>query len=319
MTPDTRPPVIFLMGPTAAGKTALAFALHEQFPVDVVSVDAAQVYRGLNIGSAKPTAVELARVPHRLIDIRDPAEPYSAAQFRADALCEIKNIVAKGRIPLLVGGTMFYFRALERGLSPLPSADPTIRAALAAEAIQYGWPALHARLVLRDAQTAATIDPHDAQRIQRALEVIEVTGETPSAIKQRRGCDNSSEFPYRPIKIAVAPQDRKYLHARIADRFETMLQAGFIAEVELLFHRGDLTLELPSIRTVGYRQVWQYLEGVLNYNEMQARSVYATRQLAKRQLTWLRSDAEIQWFDSTDTQLMDKSVSWLRHTLSCQD
>lgn len=317
MTTDTRPPVIFLMGPTAAGKTALAFALHAQFPVDVISVDAAQVYRGLNIGTAKPTAAELARVPHRLIDIRDPTEIYSAALFRNDALREIEKIVGQNRIPLLVGGTMFYFRALERGLAALPAADPAIRTALAAEAAQHGWPALHARLALRDAQSAARIDPHDAQRIQRALEIIESSGETPSSIKQRAEVVNPIQFPYRAIKIALTPQDRKILHARIAERFNKMLEAGFIAEVELLFRRGDLTLELPSIRTVGYRQVWRYLEGALNYNEMQARSVYATRQLAKRQLTWLRSDTAVKWFDSTDTQFLDNSVSWLRQTLGC--
>lgn len=309
---DTRPPVIFLMGPTAAGKTALAFALHEALPVDIISVDAAQVYRGLDIGTAKPTAAELARVPHRLIDIRDPAEAYSAAQFRDDAQREIADITARGRIPLLVGGTMFYFRALERGLSTLPSADPATRAVLSAEAAGSGWPALHARLAARDPATAARIDPHDAQRIQRALEIIALTGDTPSSLN--RAAD-AAVFPYRAIKIALAPQSRAQLHARIATRFDAMLHAGLVAEVELLYRRGDLSLELPSVRTVGYRQVWQYLDGALNYNEMAERAVYATRQLAKRQLTWLRGDRAVHWFDTDDTQYLSNSVSWLRQNL----
>ncbi len=309
---DTRPPVIFLMGPTAAGKTALAFALHEALPVDIISVDAAQVYRGLDIGTAKPTAAELARVPHRLIDIRDPAEAYSAAQFRDDAQREIADITARGRIPLLVGGTMFYFRALERGLSTLPSADPATRAVLSAEAAGSGWPALHARLAARDPATAARIDPHDAQRIQRALEIIALTGDIPSSLN--RAAD-AAVFPYRAIKIALAPQARAQLHARIATRFDAMLHAGLVAEVELLYRRGDLSLELPSVRTVGYRQAWQYLDGALNYNEMTERAVYATRQLAKRQLTWLRGDRAVHWFHTDDTQYLSNSVSWLRQNL----
>ena len=308
MTAPVLPPAIFLMGPTGAGKTALAFRLFEQLPVDIISVDAAQVYRGLDIGTAKPTPAELARVPHRLIDIRDPADPYSAAQFCEDALREMAQIVARGRIPLLVGGTMFYFRALERGLSALPTADTSVRARLSAEAAQIGWPALHARLAARDPASALRIEPHDAQRIQRALEIIELTGATASELNRAA---RAYVFPYRAVKLALAPSARSVLHERIAARFHDMLVRGLIAEVELLRQRGDLTLELPALRTVGYRQAWQYLTGLLNYNEMTERAIFATRQLAKRQLTWLRHDPTVAWFDSTDTQCIENSVSWL--------
>lgn len=313
MAAPVLPPAIFLMGPTGAGKTALAFRLFEQLPVDIVSVDAAQVYRGLDIGTAKPTPAELARVPHRLIDIRDPADPYSAAQFCEDALREMAQIAAHGRIPLLVGGTMFYFRALERGLSALPTADTAVRARLSAEAAQIGWPALHARLAARDPASALRIERHDAQRIQRALEIIELTGATPSELNR---AERGHVFPYRAIKLALAPHARSVLHERIAARFRDMLARGLIAEVELLQRRGDLTLELPAVRTVGYRQVWQYLTGLLNYNEMSERAIFATRQLAKRQLTWLRHDPTVVWFDSTDTQCIENSVSWLNVQLT---
>lgn len=309
-TPEL-PPAIFLMGPTAAGKTDLAFALHVELPVEVISVDAAQVYRGMDIGTAKPTPAERARVPHRLIDIRDPADAYSAAQFCADALREMAAITAAGRIPLLSGGTLFYFRALEHGLAELPSADPMLRAEIAARAAESGWSALHAELALLDAASAAKIDPHDAQRIQRALEIVALTGH-PRAHAQPR----AAAFPYRAIKLCIAPAERKLLHARIAARFEAMLARGLIAEVELLYRRGDLTPALPSMRTVGYRQIWAYLAGELNYTDMAARAVFATRQLAKRQLTWLRADPAIQWFESTDTKLLRNSVSWVRQALS---
>lgn len=309
-TPEL-PPAIFLMGPTAAGKTDLTFALHAELPVEVISVDAAQVYRGMDIGTAKPTPAERARVPHRLIDIRDPAEPYSAAQFCTDALREMAAITAAGRIPFLSGGTMFYFRALERGLAELPSADPALRSEIAARAAQVGWPVLHAELAQQDAASAAKIDPHDAQRIQRALEIVAITGR-PRGEAQLQ----AAAFPYRAIKLCVAPTERKTLHERIAARFEAMLARGLVAEVELLYRRGDLTPALPSIRTVGYRQVWAYLAGELNYTDMAARAVFATRQLAKRQLTWLRADAAIQWFESTDTKLVRNSVSWVRQALS---
>jgi tRNA dimethylallyltransferase len=272
------------MGPTATGKTEIALELHARFPVEIVSVDSSQVYRGMDIGTAKPTRAQLARAPHRLIDIRDPSETYSAAEFRADARREMARIRARGKVPLLVGGTMFYFRALEHGLSPLPSAVPAVREALAAEARRVGWPALHARLAGIDPATAARLDPHDAQRIQRALEIHAVTGRAPSALV--RAAPEPSG--YRFLKIALWPVERADLHRRIAARFLQMLEHGLLAEVEGLYARGDLHPGLPSMRTVGYRQVWSFLTKEVNYNEMIERSVAATRQLAKRQMTWLR-------------------------------
>ncbi len=289
-----RPPAIFLMGPTAAGKTALAMALHERLPVDLISVDSSQVYRGLDIGTAKPSRAELERAPHRLIDIRDPADSYSAAQFCADARREMAEIHLAGRIPLLVGGTMFYFRALERGLSPLPSADPVVRARLAEEAGRCGWPELHARLARLDPASAARIGKRDRQRIQRALELVELTGEPPSRLQARA----SAGLPYRVIKLALCPGERATLHARIAERFHAMLEQGLMAEVEALYRRGDLSLELPSMRTVGYRQGWLYLTGRINYHQMIEKGIAATRQFAKRQLTWLRADRTLHWQDS---------------------
>lgn len=279
------------MGPTAAGKTELALALHATLPVDIVSVDSSQVYRGMDIGTAKPTATERARAPHRLIDIRDPAESYSAAAFCQDAQREIEAIVAAGRIPLLVGGTMFYFHALEYGLSQLPSADQNIRRRLAAAAAQVGWPALHDQLAERDPQSAARIDPNDAQRIQRALEIVELTGESPHAVVR------TPTLAYRMAKFGLWPNDRAALHVRIAGRFAHMLERGLIAEVEALYRRSDLGPDLSSIRTVGYRQVWNYLTGMINYNEMTEQAIVATRQLAKRQLTWLRHYKDVQLID----------------------
>lgn len=279
------PPVIFLMGPTASGKTPLALYLHEHLPVDIVSVDASQVYRGMNIGTAKPTLEQRARAPHRLVDIRDPAQRYSVAEFRTDALREIEEITRRGRIPLLVGGTMFYFRALEFGLSDLPSADADVRARLAEDAASAGWAALHARLSARDPETATRIDPHDAQRIQRALEIIELTGEALSARTRRMPPEPA---PYRFVHVALVPRDRARLHDRIGQRFYAMLELGLVAEVECLYKRGDLSPNVPSMRTVGYRQVWEYLTGRLTYNQMANEAIAATRQLAKRQLTWLR-------------------------------
>lgn len=288
-------PAIFLMGPTAAGKTALALALRERFPVEVISVDSSQVYRGMDVGTAKPTAEERIRAPHRLINIRDPAEPYSAAEFCTDALREMAKITQAGRIPLLVGGTMFYFYALEYGITPLPAANPEVRARLSAQSARVGWAALHRRLETADPAAAARIHPHDAQRIQRALEIVELTGRAPSDCYGR-----STAVPicYEPVKISIYPQDRAELHRRIARRFHTMLDRGLVAEVSRLRQRGDLTLELPSMRTVGYRQVWQYLMGSVSYNEMVQQGVAATRQLAKRQLTWLRRYPDVQYLGS---------------------
>lgn len=295
MQPGSATPfVICLMGPTASGKTALALALHEKFPVDIVSVDSSQVYRGMDIGTAKPSTAERARAPHRLIDIRDPAETYSAAEFCTDAAHEIAAIVARGRIPLLVGGTMFYFHALEHGLSSLPSADATVRQRLTEEAQRIGWHGLHARLAMIDPDAARRINPNDAQRIQRALEIHTLTGQAPDALTRASGRTAAS---YRFYKIALWPGDRAVLHARIAHRFDEMLNRGLIDEVETLRRRGDLNQNLPSMRTVGYRQIWSYLTTKVNYNQMVERAVAATRQLAKRQLTWLRRDQDVQRID----------------------
>ena len=305
------PPVIFLMGPTAAGKTALALALHDVLPVEIISVDSSQVYRGMDIGTAKPTPAELARAPHRLIDIRDPAQAYSAAEFCDDARREMEAIARAGRIPLLVGGTMFYFRALEFGLSDLPSADPDTRARLSEEAATVGWPALHQRLRSVDPDAAAQIHPNDAQRIQRALEIHALTGQPASRLG---GTRLHAELPYQLVKIALWPQDRARLHARIESRFRAMLEQNFLAEVEHLYRRGDLTPELPSVRTVGYRQAWKYLTGEVNYNEMINQALAATRQFAKRQITWLRSYPEVRAFD-IDTTPETACLEYLRSSM----
>jgi len=285
---DRRPPAIFLMGPTASGKTALACTLAEHFPIDLISVDSAVVYRGLNIGAAKPDAATLAQFPHRLIDIRDPARPYSAAEFCTDALREMATIVANGRIPLLVGGTGLYFRALQYSLSDLPEADPALRAQLADEARVLGWPGLHARLHELDPAAAARIRAGDAQRIQRALEVITLSGK-PLSVQQGAP---SRRFGYRVLKLALIPSDRAALHARIAVRMDAMLAHGFLAEVERLRARSDLHVDLPALRAVGYRQAWQHLDGQFGVAELRDRAIFATRQLAKRQLTWLRGELD---------------------------
>ncbi|HEX7368817.1 MAG TPA: tRNA (adenosine(37)-N6)-dimethylallyltransferase MiaA [Rhodanobacteraceae bacterium] len=297
--PDRRPPAIFLMGPTASGKTALACKLAERFPVELVSVDSALVYRGLDIGAAKPEAQTLRRHPHALVDIRDPSEPYSAATFRDDALAAMAAITARGQLPLLVGGTGLYFRALERGLSEMPMADAVLRARLQAEAERAGWPALHARLAQRDPQAALRIRPNDAQRIQRALEVIALTGESLTALHAKEPLVN--RLPYRILKLALVPADRGVLRGRIADRFDAMLAAGFLDEVKMLRARGDLNPELPAIRAVGYRQAWAYLDGLASVGEFRQRAIDATRQLAKRQLTWLRGELDARAFNPDDT------------------
>jgi len=309
MPTDQRPLAICLMGPTASGKTAIALALHEMFPVEIVSVDASQVYRGMDIGTAKPTAAELARAPHRLIDIRDPTEAYSAAQFRDDALREMRDIGASGKIPLLVGGTMFYFRALEYGLSSLPSAAPDVRKQIGEEGRLRGWPAMHARLVTIDPETAQRLDPNDAQRIQRALELYSVTGCPPSQLTRR---EKPVPAPYRFWKIGIWPDERANLHERIAARFHHMLERGLINEVEGLYRRGDLDASLPSMRTVGYRQIWAYLTRRINYIEMVNEAVAATRQLAKRQITWLRRYPDLRRVDGDTAGILDDVTALVR-------
>lgn len=302
-TSAQKPLVIFLMGPTASGKTDLAISLSKLLPVELISVDSALVYRGMDIGSAKPTAAELAETPHRLIDIRDPAEPYSVADFVADAEREINAIHAQGKIPLLVGGTMLYFRALLDGLAEMPAADTEVRAQIEREAAEFGWPHIHAQLALVDPQTAADIHPNHSQRLSRALEVYRVSGKTMAQLREvQHAQPQASAFCERftVCQIAIAPRDRATLHRRIAERFEKMLVSGLVDEVRALYARGDLQPDLPAIRAVGYRQVWDYLDGRVDYNEMRERGVIATRQLAKRQFTWLRgwstsSNSELHW------------------------
>ncbi len=292
------------MGPTASGKTQLAVELVQHFPFEIISVDSAMVYRGMDIGTAKPDAATLKIAPHRLLDIRDPAEAYSAAQFREDALREIDDIIAHGKIPLLVGGTMLYFSALQKGLAPLPSADPELRAKLNAEGIEKSWPVLHERLLQIDPLAAKRIHPHDSQRIQRALEVYELTGKCLTDWQQE---GTSPLSQYQISYLAVSPVDRAVLHERIATRFSQMLEAGFIDEVKTLFARCDLNLETPAIRSVGYRQVWKFLLGNLTLEEMREKGIIATRQLAKRQLTWLRHWPQtVQWFDSLSENLFEQ-------------
>ena len=291
---DTRPPAIALMGPTASGKTALAVDWVTRLHMDIVSVDSALVYRGLDIGSAKPDAATQARAPHRLIDIRDPHQTYSAAEFAEDALREMQAIHAAGRIPLLVGGTGLYFRALLHGLSDMPQADPALRAAIAAEAAERGWAALHEELVRIDPPAAARIKPGDAQRIQRALEVVRASG-TP--ISQWQQAARRTPFPFRVLKLVVAPPDRAVLHARIAQRFDQMIDAGLLDEVRRLATDPRLHPDLPAMRAVGYRQALEHLTQGTSPETFRERGIFATRQLAKRQLTWLRGELDARWFD----------------------
>lgn len=286
--------VVFIMGPTASGKTALVTALHQQIPSEVISVDSALVYRDMNIGTAKPTAAEQEVTPHHLIDIRDAAQSYSAADFRNDALRLIAEIQHRGNIPILVGGTMLYFKALLEGISPLPEANAEIRAQLEREAHSRGWAALHDELARVDAIAAQRIHPNDPQRINRALEVYRITGRTLTELT----ADKGEPFPFPVHQFAIAPAERSVLHQRIAVRFEQMLAAGFEQEVQTLRQRTDLHIDLPSIRCVGYRQMWQYLDGECSYTEMTERGIAATRQLAKRQLTWLRGWSQLNWLES---------------------
>ena len=291
---DNRPVAIVLMGPTASGKTALAVDWVSRYGLQIISVDSAQVYRGLDIGSAKPEAATLAQAPHRLIDIRDPHEGYSAAEFRADAVREMQAIHAAGSVPLLVGGTGLYFRALLHGLSDMPKADPAVRAAIEREAQVRGWAALHDELARVDAVSAARIPPGDTQRIQRALEVYRLTAR-PISEWQKAGV--RKPFGFRVLKLVVAPSDRAVLHARIALRFDQMIEMGFLDEVQRLRVDKRLHPDLPSMRAVGYRQALEHMAKGTSLSEFRERGIFATRQLAKRQLTWLRGELDARWFD----------------------
>ncbi len=288
-SPTEFPPCLALAGPTASGKTAAALAIAAELPVEIISVDSALVYRGMDIGTAKPSAAELTAVPHHLIDIRDPLQAYSAAEFVRDATRLAQEIAERGRHPLLVGGTMLYFKALFEGLDDMPPADATVRAQLDNEAQTKGWPALHAELMQVDPLTAARLAPGDSQRIQRALEVHRLTGRPLSSLHTRQDDAQPSAAARATTLIALEPADRAWLHARIAQRFDAMLAAGFLAEVQALRARGDLHPDLPSMRCVGYRQAWEALDGHFPMSELRERGIAATRQLAKRQLTWLRS------------------------------
>ena len=294
-------PVVLLLGPTASGKSAIAMEIARRIPVEIISVDSALIYRGMDIGTAKPDAQDLREVPHHLIDILDPSEAYSAARFAEDAHRLIAEIRARGRLPLLVGGTMLYAKALIEGIHDLPGADPEVRARLDAQAAQIGWPGMHARLAALDPSTAARLAPNDAQRVQRALEIIELTGEPMSSRLAGQRAGGETDF----LRIALEPSDRAVLHARIAARFATMLEAGLLDEVQRLRARGDLHPGLPAIRCVGYRQAWEHLDGLADRSTMIERAIAATRQLAKRQLTWLRSMPEREVVDCLSTQALD--------------
>ncbi len=306
------PPAVFIMGPTASGKTALAVHLAGRFPLDIVSVDSALVYRGMDIGTAKPDAATLARAPHRLLDIRDPDAPYSAAAFRDDALAAMAEIAARGRVPLLVGGTMLYFRVLLKGLDDLPRADPALRAELEAEAATRGWPALHAELARFDPATAARLAPNDAQRIGRALEIVRLTGRPMSAQLAR----TAAALPYDVLQLALVPSDRAVLHRRIAERFDDMLDAGLLDELRTLRARYKLTPDLPSMRAVGYRQAWACLDGAIDTQTLREQGIAATRQLAKRQLTWLRSWPDAVPLDCLAPDLAEQAEARVRAHLN---
>ena len=310
MSADTRPLAIALMGPTASGKSALALEWAQRFDGEIVSVDSALVYRRLDIGAAKPTPAERALVPHHLIDLRDPWQPYSAAEFASDARAAIDGIVARDRLPILAGGTGLYFRALLQGLAPMPEADADLRIRIAQEAAERGWAALHSELASVDPQAATRIHATDAQRIQRALEVWRISGRTISDWQR----DAQARLPLRVLKLVIAPRDRAVLHARIEHRFDAMLGEGFLQEVQALRALPQLQahpspLALPALRAVGYRQAWEHLEGHASAAEFRDRGIFATRQLAKRQLTWLRGELDARWFDpALDRSRLEQAV-----------
>ncbi|KMQ80014.1 tRNA dimethylallyltransferase [Candidatus Burkholderia pumila] len=308
-------PIACLLGPTAAGKTAAALAFAERDPVEIICVDSALVYREMDIGTAKPSAEERAVAPHHMIDLIDPAESYSAAQFRVDTLRLAGEIVARGRVPLLVGGTMLYYKALTQGLNDLPSADASVRAALDEDAARDGWPALHARLASVDPVTASRLALNDSQRIQRALEVFMLSGRAMSELfAAPRVIEDDA--PYRFVPIALEPSDRAVLHARIEARFDAMLVQGLIGEVKRLRARGDLDLTMPSMRCIGYRQAWEYLDGAYDYDEMRDKGVFATRQLCKRQLTWLRAMPERVVVDCCAKDATERALEAMERVIS---
>lgn len=313
------PPAIFLMGPTAAGKTDLAIELAQALPCDLISVDSALVYRGMDIGTAKPSVDVLAAYPHQLIDIRDPAQSYSAAEFVGDALEAMARSTAAGRIPLLVGGTMLYFKALNEGLADMPAADASVRSAIEAQVQVEGLAALHRRLAEVDPESAARIHPNDSQRLVRALEVYLVSGVSMTEHRARQAAQKAAGaapgggvLPYTVAQLAIAPAQRQLLHQRIEQRFVQMVEQGFVEEVESLRRRDDLNAELPSMRAVGYRQVWRYLDGEYDAHEMVERGVIATRQLAKRQMTWLRGWEGVHWLDTLACDNLPRALKYLK-------
>ena len=303
-----QPPVICLMGPTASGKTALAMALQDALPCDIVSVDSALIYRDMDIGTAKPTKEELADYPHRLINLRDASESYSAADFCRDALAEIAEIRSKNRIPLLVGGTMMYFKSLIEGISPLPTANAEVREKIEAEANEFGWQVMHEKLAEVDPISAERIHPNDPQRLTRAIEVYRLTGNTLTQLTQIKG----DKLAGNVLQLAITPKERSTLHERIALRYQQMIDLGFEQEVAKLKSRDDLHQDLPSIRCVGYRQMWQYLDGEYDHDEMVFRGICATRQLAKRQLTWLRNWPNLHWLTTDDETNLEQVLALLK-------
>lgn len=313
MQNQAHPPVIFLMGPTASGKTALSVQLAQALNGEIISVDSALVFKGMDIGTAKPTLAERGGIPHHLIDIIDPAESYSTGQFRKQALALMDDISRRGKMPILVGGTMLYFNVLNSGLAVLPEADPEIRAKLDQDLEQLGKEALHRRLAGIDPESAARIHPNDPQRVQRALEVYEISGKPLTSFFTEA---QAQDIPYRKIKLIIAPQDRAVLHGSIARRFKQMLEQGFIGEVEALYKRGDLTEKMPSVRAVGYRQAWSYLQGEDDFETMTEKAVIATRQLAKRQFTWLRRETDAANFQTGQADLLTKVLAEIKDKLS---